>query len=167
MNIIFLDVDGVLNSLAYFNSFSTCEEQSEFNDINDYNLRLLAKLYHTVNAEIVLSSTWRYLDDPTDDSIYPMYVYLVQELSRYNMRILDKTPVIKGIRPLEIKIWANEHNCNTFISLDDDFSINDYSRYGIGFNLIHTKYFVNNIKDGGLQPRHVEDAIRKFKVMSI
>lgn len=167
MNIIFLDVDGVLNSLAYFEQLGIGGKQSGFNDINDYNLQMLSNLYHKVNAKIVLSSTWRYLDDPKEVDTYPMYKYLIMELSRYNMEIIDKTPVIGGNRSLEIKTWSVKHNCKTFISLDDDFHINDYNNYNIGFNLVNTKYFTHNIEDGGLQLRHVNEAIRKFKLMSI
>lgn len=167
MNIIFLDVDGVLNSLAYFEQLGIGGKQSGYNDINDYNLQMLSKLYHEVNAKIVLSSTWRYLDNPKEIDTYPMYEYLISELDRYNIEIIDKTPVIGGDRPLEIKTWATEHKCGTFVSLDDDFHIEEYNKYNIGFNLINTKYFTHDIKDGGLQPRHVEEAIKKFKLMSI
>lgn len=38
MNIIFLDVDGVLNSLAYFKSLGEESKQSGFNEISDFSL---------------------------------------------------------------------------------------------------------------------------------
>ena len=55
MNIIFLDIDGVLNSLPYFESMKDTDET--YNEISDFHLEKLAEIYHTCNAEIVLSST--------------------------------------------------------------------------------------------------------------
>lgn len=165
MNIIFLDIDGVLNSLAYFQSLDK-SKQSSFNDISDFHLKMLAKIYHSVQAKIVLSSTWRYLDNPNEIETYKMYEYLTAELNRYSMQIIDKTPVIHGNRPLEIDTWAKENKCKTFVSLDDDFGIEQYNKYGIGFNLIHTTYFCYNINIGGLQQEHVDEALKKFKIMN-
>ena len=60
MNIIFLDVDGVLNSMAYFKwlkeSGNALHKNREYNDISDFHLQMLAKIYHTCNAHIVLTS---------------------------------------------------------------------------------------------------------------
>ena len=103
MNIIFLDVDGVLNSMAYF-------EQNKDKgriEISDYHLQMLAKIYHACDAKIVLSSSWRELDDESDIHVYWMYEYLVNELAKYDMEIISKTPVIKMNRPLEIKTWLD------------------------------------------------------------
>ena len=47
MNIIFLDVDGVLNSKAYFDQ----NKDRGHADINDYNLQILAEIYHTNSAK--------------------------------------------------------------------------------------------------------------------
>ena len=47
MNIIFLDVDGVLNSMAYFKwlkeSGNALHKNGEYNDISDFHLQMLAK----------------------------------------------------------------------------------------------------------------------------
>ena len=81
MNIIFLDIDGVLNSNAYF-------EQNKGKsriEISNYHLKMLAKIYHTCNANIVLSSSWRELDDESDIHTYWMYEYLVNEETTYKV----------------------------------------------------------------------------------
>ena len=158
MNIIFLDVDGVLNSLAYFKQ----NKDKGRADISDYHLQMLAKIYHACDCKIVLSSSWRELDDESDIHIYCMYKYLLDELARYDMEIIDKTPVINMNRPLEIKTWLEEHggkdNYN-FVSLDDDFSKDKYEKYGISDCLVKTEFFCDDISDGGLHERHVEQAI--------
>lgn len=158
MNIIFLDVDGVLNSMAFF-------EQNNGKGhamISDYNLQMLAKIYHTCNAKIVLSSSWRTLDVPDDVHVHWMYQYLVDALARYDMEIISKTPELEMNRPLEIKTWLdNQSNKEEirFVSLDDDFPKEEYEKYGIGECLVRTKYFCDDIADGGLQQKHVDDAI--------
>lgn len=158
MNIIFLDIDGVLNSKAYF-------EQNKGKsriEISNYHLKMLAKIYHTCNANIVLSSSWRELDDESDIHTYWMYEYLVNELARYDMKIMSKTPVIDMNRPLEIKTWLDKRvdkNEIRWVSLDDDFSKDQYDEYGIGEHLVKTVFFCDELSEGGLQQKHVDKAI--------
>ena len=42
--IIFLDIDGVLNSLPYFESIKDTNET--YNEISDFHLKKLAEIYH-------------------------------------------------------------------------------------------------------------------------
>lgn len=163
MNIIFLDVDGVLNSLAYFESIKVLNKYDKYNEISDFHLKKLSEIYHACNAQIVLSSTWRELDDPSDMNCYPMYRYLVKSLEKYGMKIMSKTPMINMNRPLEVVTWLNnrsDKNNIKFVSLDDDFSDIDYMKYGIENNLIHTEFFCNDVCEGGLQQKHVDRAIK-------
>lgn len=155
MNIIFLDIDGVLNSMAYFESLKTRTARDE---ISDYHLKLLAELYHSCDAKIVLSSTWRDLDKPHEDC-YKMYHYLENCLAKYDMCIFSQTPIVNGERPKEIKTWLTNHsNISHYVSLDDDFCSEDYRKYGIEKCLIATKFFCKKLEDGGLQPIHIEKA---------
>lgn len=159
--IIFLDIDGVLNSLPYFNRVKNNEG---FDEISPFHLKLLAKIYHATNAEIVLSSTWRNCKDSTDDTCKEMYQYLETSLASYKMKISDIIPIINYNRPYEIKKWLETHINEEirFISLDDDFSYDDYKRYNIEHCLIQTSYFCLEEKEGGLQEAHVNLAIQKL-----
>ena len=166
MNIIFLDVDGVLNSMAYFEwlkeSQNSLHKDGEYDDISDFHLQMLSKIYHACNAHIVLTSTWRELDDESDMNCYPMYQYLVKSLAKYNMKIISKTPIVNMNRPLEIVTWLDsrvDKDEIKFVSLDDDFSKENYEKYGIGECLVHTRFFCNDISEGGLQQEHVDRAI--------
>lgn len=162
ISIIFLDIDGVLNSMAYFESLGKGNKQTGYNGISDFHLQMLSKIYHTCNAHIVLTSTWRELNDGSDMNIYPMYQYLVDSLVKYDMKIMSQTLVINMDRPLEIVTWLNnrpDKNNIRFVSLDDDFSKKDYEKYGIDDCLIHTKFFCEELSEGGLQQEHVDRAI--------
>lgn len=170
MNVIFLDIDGVLNSMAYFESLRKSNDilyiNQRYNEISDFHLQMLAKIYHTCDAHIVLSSTWRELDDESDMNCYPMYQYLENELARYNMKIMSKTPIIGMNRPLEIKTWLDnrvDKDKIKWVSLDDDFSKEKYDVYGIGDHLVKTEFFVKNLSEGGLQQEHVDKAIEIFR----
>ena len=160
MNIIFLDVDGVLNSMAYFEYNKKIGKKVL--EISDYHLQRLAEIYHTCNAKIVLSSTWRQLDCDDNASCMKMYKYLVDELARYNMEIVSKTPIIDMNRPLEIKTWIDNRTDKdeiNFVSLDDDFTKEHYDKYGIGDHLVKTEFFCKDISEGGLHQEHVDKAI--------
>lgn len=167
MDIIFLDVDGVLNSMAYFKwlkeTGNTLHKNGEYNDISDFHLQMLAKIYHICDAHIVLTSTWRELDDETDMNCYPMYQYLVDSLAKYDMKIMSKTPVVGMNRPLEIVTWLNnrvdKHEIR-FVSLDDDYPLEKYKEQGIEDCLIRTRFFCNELSEGGLQQEHVDKAIK-------
>lgn len=157
MNIIFLDIDGVLNSSPYFKTVQKCEG---FCELSDYHLQKLATIYHEFNAKIVLSSTWRTLDDIKDNSkCFEMWTYLINSLAKYGMEIIDKTPLISNNRPLEIKTWIDNQSKNiNFVILDDDFSKEEYQKYGLENHLIQTLFFCKDINLGGLQDKHIEKA---------
>ena len=94
MKIIFLDCDGVLNSMAYFEwlkeSRNSLHKDGEYDDISDFHLQMLSKIYHTCNAHIVLTSTWRELDDESDTNCYPMYQLDNGDIYELKMEKLSK-----------------------------------------------------------------------------
>ena len=164
MNIVFLDIDGVLNSMPYFESIKGKRDKIH-NEIDESKLPLLKRIVEENNAHIVLSSTWRNLDHEEESHCYAMWQYLVNSLAKYDMKIISKTPLIAQKRPLDIKTWLDirgDKEDIKWISLDDDYSEEDYKEFGIGGHLVHTKFFTYNINDGGLQEKHVELAKQLF-----
>ena len=155
MNIIFLDIDGVLNSYAY-------HKETE-NDLNLKSVDILSQIYHKFNCKIVLSSTWRELKDIPDESAQKMWKHLVDTLSKYNMEIYDITPTIKNNRPLEIATWLQNNSCSNHVILDDDFPLLEYKKYGLEKHVVKTIYFTYEIENGGLQEKHKDKA---FKILS-
>lgn len=165
MNIVFLDIDGVLNSMPYFESIKDKRDRTH-NEIDESKLPLLKRIVEENNAHIVLSSTWRDLDHEEETYCYAMWQYLINSLAKYDMKIMSKTPLIAQKRPLEIKTWLDnrvDKEDIKWISLDDDCSEEDYEEYGIGGHLVHTKFFTYDINDGGLQEKHVALARQLFQ----
>lgn len=130
MRVIFLDVDGVLNSRVY-NDMCKKGKTSELY-INESMARRLSKLYSKFNDTIlVLSSDWK-------EESYN-YNLLEQKLGEYGIEIFGKTPTVNSnrSRPREIKKWLETHkslDINYWVSLDDDYDYNDYDWVEYGFS---------------------------------
>lgn len=157
--IVFLDIDGVLNSMDYFGRTKDCKGYTE---INPEKVKLLKEIIDRTGAEIVLSSTWRDLGKRKNEPEHPMYTYLTDTLREYGMKIIDYTPYIGQDRPKEIKAWLNNQQDKDvrFVSLDDDFPKQKYDEVGIGDFLVRTSFYE---KDGGLRKEHVEKAVEILK----
>ena len=111
MKIIFLDVDGVLNSDEYFDKIKNLDIQGIERDIDVEKIKLLKKAIDATGAEVVLSSSWRYTRNAQ---------YLKELLLKYGIYV-DSTPYIQNERGLEIRKWLSEHqDVEDFVILDDE-----------------------------------------------
>ena len=153
--IIFLDIDGVLNSMDYFEQTKDCIGYTE---INPEKVKLLKEIVDRTGAEIVLSSTWRDLGKRKNEPEHLMYTYLTDTLKEYGMEIVGHTPYIQQDRPREIKAWLDKQSNKDirFVSLDDDFPKQKYDEVGNGDCLVRTSFYE---KGGGLRKEHVEKAV--------
>ena len=153
--IVFLDIDGVLNYCGWYDEVRGL---SGYHELCPRKLALLKELIDQTGAKIVLSSSWRDLAKEGKGEPHPMYRYLVETLGDCGLEIVDHTPHINDDRHREILEWIkrNAGNQARFISLDDDFSLLDYERYGIGDCLVRTSFYE---PDGGLRQEHIEKAV--------
>lgn len=157
MKVIFLDVDGVLNCIGWFEKNRGGRPGSY--EIDPEKVKLLKEIIDRTGAKVVLSSTWRNIRECLEEPANSMYAYLVGMLRKYDIEIFSYTPLINNDRPKEIKAWidSSEFEIENYVSLDDDFGEKDYQRQGISGHLIRTLYWD---KDGGLTREHVEKAVR-------
>ena len=131
MGIIFLDIDGVLNSRLYYesprydyNKDSVDPLERKLSDIDPKSIEFLNDLIEKTGAKVVITSTWR-------------RYYTIVELSELFKKrgfvgeILDKTPTCGSdcLRGNEILRWVKEnetligrhyHEFNDYVILDDD-----------------------------------------------
>ncbi len=141
MNVIFLDIDGVLNSPNYTKRYKEMQTKKEriYKNIDDNALNYLQKLQNKYNAKIVLISTWRkwgksisidkfkksIKEDPiTEDEITEDYANLrtLYEKLRleYDLDLDDMTDDLQN-RMLEIQLYLLLHKeIEKFVILDDD-----------------------------------------------
>lgn len=166
--IIFLDVDGVLNSQSYYIEWMRrrrvgVDYDNSEKEIDESCVKNLKEIVDKTGAAIVLSSTWRRMKDD-----HRLSIHLNMILDKYGLHISGKTPWLHGERPKEIKTWLDNYiskgnGIKSFVILDDDFSIDEYKKYGLENNVVKTSFYEEN---GGLRMGHVKKAIcileRKF-----
>lgn len=125
MKVIFLDVDGVLNS-SYSHSIATNEKGWMWDEVSDFHLEKLKRIVDETDAKIVLSSSWReyhpiLTGEPkiTDD----LLKVLVKKFEKVGLSIYDVTPELRlQIRGNEIKQWLDSHSeIDKYVIIDDDY----------------------------------------------
>ena len=106
MNIVFLDIDGVLNNFSLI-------QRHGFDYIDSSMVIRLGRIIDRTGAEIVLSSYWRL--DPKDRSVVD------HSLGEHGMSVMDVTPRLSGPRANEIRQWLGENrDVVRYAILDDD-----------------------------------------------
>lgn len=161
MKIIFLDIDGVLNSTQ------TCEDWhlrtgkggyggffDEDDMATDENVKWGQKLVDNLRtivektgARIVVSSTWRkHFTVPKFKEMFSVYGW-------EGAPVYDRTPLMR-IRGQEIKWWVQKHKPEAYVIIDD---FDDFLREQIPF-------FVETNPDIGLTSEDAEKAINILNI---
>jgi hypothetical protein len=129
MKVIFLDIDGVLNS-NYWND-SHQPEISDGRYIDETRVKLLENIVKKTGAVLVLHSGWRFCFDDKLNPICKESENLSDLLQKYRLTIYDKTPDLTTdeirktkkfslVKAQEILLWKQQHkNIESYIVLDD------------------------------------------------
>lgn len=135
MNILFLDIDGVLvthmSMLHYRNNYT----------FDDVCFKVLRQIINDYDLNIVLSSTWRKYDfkmKPLEEQFLP-----------FDLKILDNTPTNGKSRGHEIQSWLSTNQnkkIENFVILDDDSDMDHLC-----------PKLVQTTMTFGLQPYHIPD----------
>ena len=145
MKIIFLDVDGVLNSEEFFimrpHTLEDKKKWTEESDFDQYAVKLLNKMTDATDAKIFVSSCWRV--GRTVDELKDL-------LKRVGIagEVIGKTKQLQTDRGFEIADWLENHEHDQFIIIDDEFDME-----GFEGQFIHTGWKT------GLTDFHVNKAI--------
>lgn len=152
MKVIFLDIDGVLNSVKSKSRYDG------YIGIDNSKVKLLKEIIKETNAKIVLTSTWKkHWEKDSNLICHHDAKYLNNKLRKQGLFILDKTIDNDSNRGEGIHNWIKEYNVSNWVVLDDEI-FKDYEEYGILKHLVKTEFYDKN--GGGLQESHVEEAIR-------
>ncbi|MCM1219681.1 MAG: HAD domain-containing protein [Lachnospiraceae bacterium] len=165
MKVIFLDVDGVLNSeddLMVYREKNNITGCILYDAVEDRPLKLLKQLVDKSGAKIVLSSSWRYGHAKLiDKDIFGgrLYQKITERLKNYEMEIYDVTPRLHESdkhRGDEIRDWMknSKETIESFVILDDDSDMCEFTET----NLIKTTY------KSGLTQEHVDKALEILKI---
>lgn len=112
--ILFLDIDGVLNSEVYYKS--TAHSENNSSRFDPLGVEFIKKLVEEFSLRIVISSTWRY---GAADRL--MHELKNSKLIKYLYHEWF-TPVIHPAhRGTEIKLWIDLHpEVTDYVIIDDD-----------------------------------------------
>ncbi len=154
MNVLFLDIDGVLNSAKWYGNrphrfLKDNPEESDWEcEFDPSAVATLKKLMHDVSdLQIVISSTWR-LNYELDE----FKRRFSKMLSIEPGRVIDKTPRLGTIRGLEIQDWLTRNpQVKKFAIIDDDSDMGDLMD-----NLFKTSW------QDGMQPEHAKNIANFF-----
>ncbi len=151
MKVIFLDIDGVLNSRAYDRK----RNWNEKTDIDETRLPFIKEIVDATGAKIVLSSTWRQHWDKDINRCDEDGLYINKTFAKFGLSIFDKIPDlgITALRRDEISKWMKEIK-----EVIDSFVIIDDYRYGWGDLSEHFVKTEPNFRLG-IEREHVERAV--------
>lgn len=149
MKIIFLDIDGVLNSYAFLKNIP-----DDSFGIDNSRLPILKRIIDETGAKIVLSSSWRKNWSEKAEKCTPLGLSLIKLFSEYGIEIFGKTPEIDYFRRAdEIKsvIESYSSELESFVILDD---------IKLGWGDLSSNVVVTDERVGrGLENEHADRAI--------
>lgn len=151
MKVIFLDVDGVLNSDEYIKGTIKSNIQGIEKHVDVEKIKLLRQAIVQTNAKVVLTSSWR---------LTKMAQELIKLLITYGI-YADSTPYIRNERGLEIKQWlADNQNVEDFVILDDE--IFDSYDEGLMKKLVKISNGNGHNFGEGLLPKDIDEIIKRL-----
>jgi len=116
--VIFLDIDGVLNCQVFYDRVGHKGEE-RLRNICSQRIDWLNDLCEKINANVVISSTWR-----LGQSVAQLQEVLNEAGAKF--RVIDKTPDMRGkgiVRGNEIYLWLQEnrdYEFKDYVIIDDN-----------------------------------------------
>ena len=148
MKVIFIDIDGVLNSSVYDR-----QRSEKDGNIDKTRLTLIKGLVDKTGAKIVLSSSWRNHWEKDFYDCDKVGKEIIADFASAGLEIYDKTPKVGYLeRSEEIHMWLKDNpDVKSFVIFDD----NGYGWGDLSDNFVQTNYRVGR----GLEEEHIENAI--------
>ncbi len=145
---IFLDIDGVLNSAGYDKNKSATD-----GNIDISRLMLIKSLIDCTGANVVLSSSWRCHWDPEGKETNETGCELEGIFNQSGIKLFDRTPLLGGNRSKEIRAWlSGREDIESFVIIDDiKFGWGELEEY-----VVKTDYRIGN----ALEQMHIDKAIK-------
>ena len=170
MKVIFLDIDGVLNTYQTFKDINEEYKKTGIDriEIDEFRLEFLKEIIEKTGAVVVLNSSWKNnckMENGKYISLSKKMRQFIEILSKHNISIYDFTLDFKTNRQEAIYRWLEGKNIESFIIIDDDpYHLDDF----LGKELIKTSIvkdgkMIMNMDDAfGLSQIHIKEAIKKL-----
>jgi hypothetical protein len=153
--VIFLDVDGVLNSKATRATENKAKLSGGTSGIAPSLLAHLQEIVKQTGAYVVVSSTWREVPEKLAE--------LTKALADCKIRIIGNTPTLEaqgmGDRVDEIRKWLSD---NVMMMVEKWIVLDDLDLMKMNSKL-SADHFVHTSDDIGLTGEHVVEAVQKLK----
>ncbi|OGU63211.1 MAG: hypothetical protein A2W30_08070 [Ignavibacteria bacterium RBG_16_36_9] len=120
VKILFLDIDGVLNSKLYYKYIY--KPENGWSRFDPYCVVLIKRLIEEFSLRIVITSTWR-------NGIVDRLMRELEENDLvYHLHKDWHTPIIRPAnRGIEIKLWLDDHpEATEFLIIDDNENLLEY-----------------------------------------
>lgn len=173
MKVIFLDIDGVLNSydgwrtVVYrigdrFGLVPFLRRHLDIFGIHTYRVYLLSRIIRKTDAKVVLTGTIRHSWDTKD----PKVLQLKEQFRRFGISVIGLTSSIPkdsyhSHRGAEIHQWLAYHNVYRYVILDDETAdLKDFEGKTLIQTITRTRFGEREYRHTGLSRRHVDMAIR-------
>ena len=174
MKIIFLDIDGVLNSEETYQRRS--EEMrrqrreglplTDIPDVDEEKIQILVQIIKETGAKVVLDASSRFDWKFGVDHLQYHSEKAIQRLfDKYGIEVIGITPLVLGTekgypfshwKESEIMAYLKEHKVECFCIIDDESKdLQSLTPY-----LVKTSFRKNELDGGGLQPHHIEEAVK-------
>jgi len=133
LKIIFLDIDGVLNSAKYYKTVDRTKK--DWNRFNPLAVEMIRRLVKEYDASIVTSSTWRY------GLVKELKNELIKSgLIKYLHKDWKTPEIYPSHRGEEINLWLGNHpEAINYVIIDDDEDILEEQK---------NRFIRTNIKEG-------------------
>jgi len=148
--VIFLDIDGVLNSHEYydrlkamgFDLFGMSVFTRSLYEFDCKAVQLMSDFADEVGASVVISSSWR-----INNSVEQIADWF-KKCGWGDAPIIGATPYIPNVkRGTEINTWISQNNVDQYVIFDDE--VNDF---------LEGQHLIGTNKDFGLQAHHIDAA---------
>lgn len=107
MKVIFLDIDGVLNT-------------NSNKEISNEKLKLLSELVSKTGAEVVLSSSWRYGWNQPEKNKPGTRFYNLKQQFKDNDIVIKETIGLDLTKSIQIKNYLSTNVIDKYVVLDDE-----------------------------------------------
>lgn len=130
MKILFLDIDGVLNSSEYFRRVKLDREPYPDGHLELEKIERINLLCQLTGYKIVLSSTWREFGKEVCNEILKRNGLTI-DLHDITPDLTEKKGKIwtAKTRGDEIQAWIDEHKPDEYLIIDDDSDIHQKDRF--------------------------------------
>lgn len=170
MKVIFLDVEGVLNTKETYQKAYQRNGYMPMMDleIDAFRLLYLKEIIARTEAKLVLCSSLRHFFIREDNEVLPTTLKgkkLYDTLLKYDIHLYDVTPISNDSRENQIKEWlSNNEDIESFIIIDDNpLEFDEYLDRLIQTSKERKNYLLSFMKESiGLCEEHVELAIEKL-----